>query len=124
VAEATEAARGVPGVTDVGDPYAGRNGALSEDGHIGFLNVQFDKKASQLDTTQIDAIQDDVKSATDSPVEVELGGPVIDAKQVESGTSEKLGFAAAVGCWCWEPSSPWPCRSSSPSCPSAPACRC
>ena len=97
VGEATEAARGVPGVIDVGDPYTGRNGTLSEDGHIGFLNVQFDEKASELDTTQIDAIQDDVKSATkDSPVEVELGGPVIDAKQVESGTSEKLGFAAAI----------------------------
>src|SRR5262249_60613862 len=31
-----------------------------------------------------------------SPVQVELGGPVIDAQRVESGTSEKLGFAAAI----------------------------
>jgi RND superfamily putative drug exporter len=97
VAAAAGAARDVAGVIDVGDPFTGRNGALSADGRIGFLNVQFDKKAHDLDTSQIDAIQDDVRAATkDSPVEVELGGPVIDAKQVDSGTSEKLGFLAAV----------------------------
>jgi RND superfamily putative drug exporter len=97
VAAASEAAKGIEGVIDVGDPYTGHNGALSEDGTIGFLNVQFDKKARDLDNSQIVGLEDDVKAATaDSPVEVELGGPVIDAKQIESHTSEMLGMAAAV----------------------------
>jgi RND superfamily putative drug exporter len=97
VAAAQEAARGVPGVIDVGDPYTGHSGALSDDGRVAFLNVQFDKPARQLDNSQIEQIEDDVMAATkDSSVEVEIGGPVIDAKHVDSGMSEKLGFAAAI----------------------------
>jgi RND superfamily putative drug exporter len=97
ISAAMNAAHGVPGVIDVGDPYTGHNGAISKDGHVGFVNVQFDKPARQLDNSQIVQIEDDVKAATrNSPVEVELGGPVMDAKQVESGTSEKLGFLAAI----------------------------
>ena len=97
VAAATEAAKGVPGVVNVGDPYAKKNGALSKDGTIGFFNVQFDKAASELDAEQIAQIQDDVFEATDgSPVQVELGGPVIDAEQIESHTAEAIGFGAAI----------------------------
>ena len=55
VAAATEAASEVPGVIDIGDPYEQRAGALSEDGTIGFVNVQFDEKASELDNEQIAA---------------------------------------------------------------------
>ena len=97
VAAATEAAKGVPGVVNVGDPYAQKNGALSKDGTIGFFNVQFDKAASELDAEQIAQIQDDVFEATDgSPVQVELGGPVIDAEPIESHTAEAIGFGAAI----------------------------
>jgi putative drug exporter of the RND superfamily len=97
VAAATEAASAVPGVINVGDPYRGRNGQLSEDGSVGFVNVQFNKPARHLDSTQIEQFEDDVLAATeDSGVEVELGGPVMDAKQVESGMSEKIGFLAAL----------------------------
>jgi putative drug exporter of the RND superfamily len=97
VEAASEAARGVPGVISVGDPYAGRSAALTKDGTVAFLNVQFDKPARELENDQIVQLEDDVRAATaDSPVEVELGGPVIEAKQVDSHTSEVLGFAAAV----------------------------
>ena len=97
IAAASAAASHVPGVIDVGDPFANRDGALSADGRIGFVNVQFDKPARELDNDQIVRFEDDVRAATKgSPVEVELGGPVMDAKQIESGTSERLGFAAAV----------------------------
>ena len=97
VTAATEAAKGVPGVVNVGDPYAKKNGALSKDGTIGFINVQFDQAASALDAEQIAQIQDDVFEATDgSPVQVELGGPVIDAEQIESQTAEAIGFGAAI----------------------------
>jgi RND superfamily putative drug exporter len=97
VAAATEAASKVPGVIDVGDPYKQDAGALSEDGTIGFVNVQFDKKASELDNEQIVQIREDVQaSVEDSPVQVELGGPVIEAELVDSHTSDALGFGAAI----------------------------
>jgi RND superfamily putative drug exporter len=97
VAAATNAARHVPGVIDVGDPYAGRSGGLSADQHVAFMNVQFDKVARELDNEQILQFEDDVTAATEnSGVEVELGGAVMDAKQIESKTSEMLGLAAAV----------------------------
>ena len=94
---ATEAAKDVPGVISVGDPYKQKGGALSEDGTIAFMNVQFDKLASELDAEQIEQIQNDVFEATDgSPVQVELGGPVIDAQPIESHTAELIGFGAAI----------------------------
>jgi RND superfamily putative drug exporter len=97
VRAASAAASHVPGVISVGDPYAKHNGALSQNGRIGFVNVQFNKVARELDNSQIVELEDDVRAATkNSPVEVELGGPVMDAKQVESHTSEMLGLAAAV----------------------------
>jgi RND superfamily putative drug exporter len=97
IRSASTAAAGVPGVIDVGDPFTRHNGALGKDGRVGFVNVQFDRPARDLDNDQIVQLEDDVRAATKgSPVEVELGGPVMDAKQVESGTSEKLGFLAAI----------------------------
>jgi putative drug exporter of the RND superfamily len=97
VADATSAAKEVPGVVLVGDPYSQKAGALSEDKTIGFMNVQFDKVASELEPEQIEQIQDDIFEATaDSPVQVELGGPVIDAEPIESHTAEMIGFAAAI----------------------------
>jgi putative drug exporter of the RND superfamily len=97
IAAATEAAKGVPGVVNVGDPYARKGGALSEDKTIGFMNVQFEKVASELEPEQITQIQDDIFEATaDSPVQVEMGGPVIDAEEIDSHTAEMIGFAAAI----------------------------
>jgi RND superfamily putative drug exporter len=97
VAAATEAASEVPGVIDVGDPYEQRAGALSKDGTIGFVNVQFDEKASELDNEQIAQLQEDVFAATeDSSVQVELGGPVIEAEMVETHTADAIGFGGAI----------------------------
>ena len=42
IAAAAEAAMGVPGVIGAGDPYSGQAGAISEDGTIAFVDVQFD----------------------------------------------------------------------------------
>jgi RND superfamily putative drug exporter len=97
VEAASAAAAEVPGVLSVGDPYTQKGGALSADGKIGVVNVQFDKPASELDNEQIVQLIDDVQSSAEgSSVQVELGGPVVDAQLVESGTSETLGFAAAI----------------------------
>jgi RND superfamily putative drug exporter len=97
VAAARGAAAKIPGVIAVGDPYTGQGGALSPDKHIGFLEARFDKPARSLDEAVIDRVEPDVRRAVgSSPVEVEFGGPVIDAKKIDSHTSEMLGFAAAI----------------------------
>jgi RND superfamily putative drug exporter len=99
--EAVEAAQAavaeIPGVIAVGDPYTAQGGAISEDGTIGFLEAQFDKPARELESSQIDAVETDVRDAVgDTPVDVEFGGTVIGAKAVDSHTSETLGFGAAI----------------------------
>jgi RND superfamily putative drug exporter len=99
--QAVEAAQAavaeIPGVIAVGDPYTGQGGALSEGGDIGFLEAQFDRPARELESSQIEAVERDVRAAVgDSDVQVEFGGTVIGAKAVESHTSEALGFAAAI----------------------------
>ncbi len=65
------------------------------------MSVQFDKAASELDATQIEQIQDDVFEAIeDSPVQVELGGPVIDAEPIESHTARRSASAPRSSCCC------------------------
>ena len=97
VAAATAAAKEIPGVTAVGDPYTTTGGALSKDGHIGFLEIQFDSPAYEVDAKAIEQVETDVRAAVgDSPVQVEFGGAVINAKMVDAHTSETLGFAAAI----------------------------
>jgi putative drug exporter of the RND superfamily len=97
VAAAQAAVAKVPGVIAVGDPFARKGGALSKDGHIAFFEAQFDKPARELDESVIDDVENGVRAAVgDSPVEVEFGGPVIEAKPVDSHTSDALGFSAAI----------------------------
>ena len=94
---ARAAAAEVPGVTSVGDPYAGKGGGISEDGTIGFVDVQFDQPAAELDDAVVEQLEDDVRAATaDSDLQVELGGTVMDSVQPESHTSEILGLVAAM----------------------------
>src|SRR5262245_33850396 len=97
VAAAQSAVAKIPGVIAVGDPYKQQGGALSKDGRIGFLEAQFDKPARELDDSVITSVEPDVRAAVgESPVEVEFGGPVIEAKAVDSHTSDALGFGAAI----------------------------
>jgi putative drug exporter of the RND superfamily len=97
VAAAQGAAREIPGVIAVGDPFAQKGGALSKDKRIGFIEAQFDKPARELDESVIEEIEPEVRDAVGtSSVQLEFGGPVIDAKTVESKTSDALGFGAAI----------------------------
>jgi RND superfamily putative drug exporter len=97
VAAAQGAVADIPGVIAVGDPYTRKGGALSKDGRIGFFEAQFDKPARELDEHVIEQVETDVRAAVgDSPVDVEFGGPVLDAKPVDSHTSDVLGFSAAI----------------------------
>ena len=97
VAAAQGELRKIPGVVSVGDPYAQKGGALSKDGRIGFLEAQFDKPARELEESVITEIEPDVRDAVgSSSVQLEFGGPVIEAKPIESKTSDALGFGAAI----------------------------
>ncbi|MBV9872823.1 MAG: MMPL family transporter [Frankiaceae bacterium] len=97
IAAAEYAVGAIPGVISVGDPFATKGGALSKDGKIGFFEAQFDKPAHELDAAVIDQIEPDVRAAVgNTPIDVEFGGPVLDAKAVDSKTSDTLGLAAAI----------------------------
>ena len=97
IATASATAADVPGVVSVGDPYAGKGGAISEDGLIGFVDVQFDRPAAEIDDATVAQLEDDVRGALgDSDLQVELGGTVMDSVQPESHTSEILGMVAAM----------------------------
>ncbi|HEU0041857.1 MAG TPA: MMPL family transporter, partial [Jiangellaceae bacterium] len=97
IAAASAAALEVPGVTGVGDPYAGKGGGISEDGTIGFVDVQFEQPAAEIDDAVVEQLEDDVRDAVgDTDLQVELGGTVMDSVQAESHTSEILGLVAAM----------------------------
>ncbi|GAB3764379.1 MMPL family transporter [Nocardioides ginsengisegetis] len=97
VKAARAAAADVPGVISVGDPYAGKGGGISEDGTIGFADVQFDKPSAEIDDADVQQLEDDVRAATDgTDLQIEFGGSVMDSVQPESHTSEILGMAAAM----------------------------
>jgi RND superfamily putative drug exporter len=97
VAAASAAAAETPGVLGVGDPYAQEGGAISEDGHIAFVDVQFDSPAAEIDASVVEGMEDDVLEAVgDTSVQVEFGGPVVNGLISESHTSEMLGMVAAM----------------------------
>jgi RND superfamily putative drug exporter len=97
IATARQAAAEVPGVVSVGDPYAGKGGGISEDGTIGFVDVQFDQPAAEIDDAVVEQLEDDVRNAVgDTDLQVEFGGTVMDSVQPESHTSEILGLVAAM----------------------------
>ena len=97
VAAAQSAATETAGVIGVGDPYAQEGGAISEDGRIAFIDVQFDKPAAEIDASVVEGMEDDVLDAVgDTSLEVEFGGPVVNGLQSESHTSEVLGMVAAM----------------------------
>jgi RND superfamily putative drug exporter len=97
VQAAAAAARKIPGVVSVGDPYTGEGGAISKDGRIGFVDVQFDRPAAEIDEQYVNQLEDDVRGAVGATsLQVEFGGPVVNGVQPDSHTSELLGLAAAI----------------------------
>ncbi len=90
--------RTIAGVESVGDPFTGTEGAVSENGRIARVDVQFSQPAFDVPIESVDALQDDARAAVEgTPVQVEFTGPVIQAAQPpETGTSELLGLLAAI----------------------------
>jgi RND superfamily putative drug exporter len=94
---AQAAAERVPGVVGVGDPFAGRGGAVAPDDRIAYADVQFREQAFEVPKADVDRLQEDVRRAAGDALRVEFGGPVISASQgPQTSTSELLGLLAAV----------------------------
>ncbi len=88
----------VPGVQDVGDPFAGTGGRLSEDGRIAFADVQFAEASFDVPLEDVDLLKEEALAAVDgSGVEIQFTGPVIqNSEPPATGTSELLGLLAAI----------------------------
>jgi RND superfamily putative drug exporter len=98
VEQALEAAKQIPGVKSVGDPFAADGGDVSADGRIAYADVQFSKPAFEVPAASIDRLEHDVAAAVDgTPVTAEFTGSVIlNSETPETGVSELLGLAAAM----------------------------
>jgi RND superfamily putative drug exporter len=88
----------LPDVVGASSPY-GQPGAISPDGSIALIAVQYSKQSHELAQSSIDALLDLRKGYSESQfeVEVEVGGPVGgEAEHELSGSSELIGLTAAV----------------------------
>jgi len=97
IAAARAAAADIPHVVRVGDAYAGESGGISKDGEIAFVDVRFDKQASEVDQDDVANLEDAVRGAVaPAGLTAEFGGDVVNAAPAESGSSDMIGLAAAV----------------------------
>ncbi len=90
------AAKTVDHVTGAGDPFAQKGGAISPQGNVGFVDVQFDGQGWSLPANVIP----DFKSATEkaaagSAVQIAYTGQAVQ-EQPEQGASELIGIVAAI----------------------------
>jgi RND superfamily putative drug exporter len=85
----------LPDVADVRSPYGPGPQAISGDGTIAFITVQFDQRTNDIPTESVAAVQDAAAPIRDAGVQVEFGGAPVETEQGPSG-SEVLGLAAAV----------------------------
>ena len=95
---ALAAAAGSADVVEVGDPFEGRDGALSDDGTIAFADALYNQQSFEVELSSVDAMREAVTEALDgSGVRAEFTGPVIlNSEGPETGTSELLGIVAAA----------------------------
>jgi RND superfamily putative drug exporter len=86
----------LPHVVAVTDPL-GTDGALSQDGSIGYAQVSYDEPAPDLGTGPYDRLESIVDDARTSDLQVEIGGEYASwGSQSEPGTSELVGLLAAM----------------------------
>jgi RND superfamily putative drug exporter len=85
---------GEAGIESVGDPFS--EDTVSDDGRIAYAEAQFDRVIYEGDRDQVVAVQDAVRAAVEpAGVTVEFNGDA-EFPPVEQGTSETLGFLAAI----------------------------
>jgi RND superfamily putative drug exporter len=86
----------LPDVVAVSSPY-GQPGAISSDGSIAAIDVQYSKQSHELGRSSVDALLDLRKEYSGSQFQVEVGGPVGgEAEEPPFGSSELIGLTAAV----------------------------
>ncbi|MGI9657813.1 MAG: MMPL family transporter [Gaiellaceae bacterium] len=95
---ALAAAAGSEDVVEVGDPFEGRDGALSEDGTIAFADALDNQQSFEVELSSVDAMREAVDETLEGTgVRAEYTGPVIlNSEGPETGTSELLGIIAAA----------------------------
>src|SRR3990170_2294570 len=86
----------LPDVVSVSSPYE-QQGAISQDGTIARVTVQYDKQAFDLPDATSDALLDLVDERSSPDLQVEAGGQVVrSAEQEPPGGAELIGLAAAI----------------------------
>jgi putative drug exporter of the RND superfamily len=90
----------LPHVTSVNGPATATIGTtvfVSQDGTIGYAQVQYDEQSPQLGKSAFEDIEEASEPAVEAGLRVEYGGPVVDyGNQVESLDSDTIGLAVAV----------------------------
>jgi len=82
------------GIESVGDPFS--ENTVSDDGRIAYAEAQFDRIIYDESRDEVVAVQDAVREAVEPvDVTVEFNGDA-EFPPVEQGTSEALGFLAAI----------------------------
>jgi len=88
--------RELPDVVGVSSPYE-QPGAISSDGSIARIDVQYSKQSHELGRSSIDALLDLRKEYSEPQFQVEAGGPVGgEVERPSLGSSELIGLTAAV----------------------------
>lgn len=88
--------KGLPQVVGVSSPF-GQDGAISADGSIARITVQYEKRSHSLDHSSVTALLDFQKRSSSNDFQVEAGGQVPLAGEVAPPQdSEIIGLSAAV----------------------------
>jgi RND superfamily putative drug exporter len=86
---------GLPGVIEVGDPYA--EGVVAPDGTVTRFEVRYGDPSNEIPEGQLDELLTTVEDADSETLRVELGGEVADASvQSEPGGTEGIGLLVAI----------------------------
>ncbi|CAN5405694.1 MMPL family transporter [soil metagenome] len=89
-------AAALPNVVNVASPFEA-NGAISADGTIAYAAVLYDESAESIPAESVEELTALVDSSATDNLRVEVGGQVISAsEEVETGTAELIGIAAAI----------------------------
>ena len=91
----------VHGIVGTTDPYLEVNGkpsgAISSDGTVAYSTVTFSGDQTTIQLADVNSLVSTAKSAANAHLEVELGGTDIEGtEQSSTGSSEQLGFLAAL----------------------------
>jgi RND superfamily putative drug exporter len=83
-------------VSGIDSPFAGRNGALSKDGTIGFSTLHLDVSGSNIKKSDVMLIVNTARSFSGSNLEIELlGASIQKANEARPGSSEGIAMLAA-----------------------------